>query len=128
MFDLLCQRHLPPHCQLIEGGIAGLDLLCHLENTGVVVFVDAVSGFTVPGEMTVLVPDNLLSLCPPPRYGHGAGLVYLLAVLPRVCQGSLPREIHVVGLEGTCTMATLERAADTAMALTALPPLASHCH
>jgi hypothetical protein len=38
----------------VEGGTAGLNLLCHLEQAKIVVFVDAVSGFTHPGHMVVL--------------------------------------------------------------------------
>ena len=37
------------------------------------------------------------------HFDHGAGLAYLLTVLPKVCDGELPEEIVLVGLEGECT-------------------------
>lgn len=119
VYDLLRQRPLPSHCELIEGGVSGLNLLCHLENVGVVVFVDAVSGFALPGKMTVLTRARIVAECDSPHYGHDAGVAYLLALLPRVCDGPLPREIYLVGLEGDCPARTLEQAADAAMKLTA---------
>jgi hydrogenase maturation protease len=123
VYDRLCRKTIPAHTDLVEGGIAGLDLLCHLEQAGVVVFVDAVSGFTRPGQMIVLTGQQVQAACPEPAYGHLAGITYLLAVLPRVCQGPLPEAIFLVGLEGRCDSQTLDRAADTALTLTRKNPV-----
>lgn len=102
---------LSPEIELIEGGLAGLNLLPLLEQGGRVVFVDSVRGFTQPGEIVLV---DCRKQMPPGNAGHfdhDAGLAYLLAVLPRVCEGELPREIVLVGLEGRWSEKTIERAA-----------------
>jgi hydrogenase maturation protease len=123
VYDRLCRKKIPAHTDLVEGGTAGLNLLCHLEQAKIVVFVDAVSGFTRPGHMVVLTRQQVQAACPKPVYGHSAGIAYLLAVLPRVCQGPLPEEIFLVGLEGRCDSHTLDRAADAALTLTRKTPV-----
>lgn len=102
---------LPRHIELIEGGLAGLNLLPLLEQGGRVVFVDSVRGFTQPGEIILLDCRDGVPTDDAGHFDHGAGLAYLLAVLPRVCDGELPKEIALVGLEGQCTGKTIERAA-----------------
>jgi len=101
---------LPAEIELIEGGLAGLNLLPFLERGGRVVFVDAVSGFTRPGEI-VLLDSSQISGTAAGHFDHEAGLAYLLAILPRVCEGELPEKIVLVGLEGHCNRQTIERAA-----------------
>lgn len=123
VYDRLCRKKIPAHTDLVEGGIAGLNLLCHLEQAGVVVFVDAVSGFTRPGHMVLLNGQQVQAACPRPAYGHAAGIPYLLAVLPRVCHGPLPETIFLVGLEGRCDSITLDRAADAALTMTRKNPV-----
>jgi hydrogenase maturation protease len=102
---------LPPEIELIEGGLAGLNLLPLLEQGGRVVFVDSVKGFTQPGEIILLDCRDGVPQGDAGHFDHGAGLAYLLAVLPRVCDGELPQEIVLIGLEGQCTGKTIERAA-----------------
>ena len=118
VFDRLQEMDpLPAGIEIVEGGLAGLNLLPLLEQGGRVVFVDAVKGFTRPGEIVLL--DHREILHPPDEghFDHGAGLAYVLAVLPKVCDGDLPEEIVLVGLEGECTRQTIERAAGLSLAL-----------
>lgn len=109
--ELEQMQPLPPPIELIEGGLAGLNLLPLLEQGGRVVFVDSVKGFTQSGEIILLDCRDGLPTDDADHFDHGAGLAYLLAVLPRVCDGELPREIVLVGLEGQCSGKTIERAA-----------------
>lgn len=111
VYDRLQTRDLPDGVRVIEGGLAGLNLLPLLERGGRVVFVDAVSGFAEAGTIVVLDRDTLLRQTSAPVYGHSAGLPYLLAVLPHVCEGTLPEEITLVGLEGLCTSEVIDEAA-----------------
>lgn len=109
--ELEKMQPLPPQIDLIEGGLAGLNLLPLLEQGGRVVFVDSVKGFTQPGEIILLDCWKEMPRHDAGHFDHGAGLAYLLAVLPRVCDGEPPQEITLVGLEGQCTEKTIKHAA-----------------
>ena len=111
VYDKLQDSVLPAGVELIEGGLAGLNLLPHLEQGGRVIFVDAVTGFTPEGGVVVIDHATLLKQAEAPGYGHEAGLPYLLHVLPEVYEGEMPREILLVGLEGACTKETIAHAA-----------------
>ena len=115
VYDRLVLKKIPEHIELIEGGIAGLNLLCFLENVVNVVFVDAVCGFTAPGEIVVLNKEQIKNEIRDKHYGHYSGIAYLLTVLPKVCEGDLPRKIFLIGLEGRCSPQTINRAADMAI-------------
>lgn len=117
VFDRLRQRTLPKDIQLSEGGLAGLDLLPLLEQGGRVVFVDAVSGFTDAGRIVLLDQQELLCQTTDPAYGHNAGLPYLLAILPHVCEGTLPEAVTLIGLEGVCSSAVIDEAAALSIAI-----------
>ena len=119
VYDKLRKWALPDNIQVIEGGLVGLDLLPLLEQGGRVVFVDAVSGFTEDGPIVVIDQHNLLQQTEEPTYGHEAGLPYLLAVLPHVCEGTLPEEITLVGLQGLCSDAVIDEAAALSLAIAA---------
>ncbi len=99
IYDILRTRKLPENCRLIEGGLAGLNLLSQLEDGGRIVFVDTVTGFTGPGRTVILSVEQVIATFENGGYDHAAGLPYLLAILPRVCTGSLPEEIIVLGIE-----------------------------
>ena len=105
--------------EIIEGGLAGLNLLPLLERGGRVVLVDAVSGFTQPGHIVLLDHHEILHSFDRNHFDHGAGLAYLLAVLPKVCDGEMPEEIVLVGLEGECNQQTINRAAQLSMCIAA---------
>ncbi len=120
VFDRLwAMRPLPAGIELVEGGMAGLNLLPLLEQGGRVVFVDAVKGFTREGEIILLGHQEILQAPDSLRFDHGAGLPYLLAVLPKVCDGELPEEIVLVGLEGRCDAVAIEKAAEMSLAIAA---------
>ncbi len=103
--------------QIHEGGIAGLHLLPLLELGGRVVFIDAVAGFTQPGEIILLSHQEIMEVSTEKHYGHEAGLVYLLSVLPKVCDGVEPEEIILVGLEGLCSPQRIKQAARLSMTI-----------
>ncbi|KJR99224.1 MAG: hypothetical protein VR65_17670 [Desulfobulbaceae bacterium BRH_c16a] len=120
VFDCLqAMQPLPHGIELIEGGLIGLNLLPLLEQGGRVVFVDAVKGFAEAGEVVLLDRQEILDTESQPHFDHGAGLPYVLAVLPQVCDGILPEEIVLLGLEGECTKQTIERAAAMSIAVAA---------
>lgn len=108
---------LPAAIELIEGGLAGLNLLPHLEQGGRVVFVDSVRGFTEPGGIVLLDGREIAGSLNTDHFDHGAGLSYLLAVLPEVYEGELPEETVLVGLEGECSEQTIQRAAELSVRL-----------
>lgn len=106
---------LPDGISLIEGGLAGLNLLPLLETGGRIVFVDAVKGFADAGQVVVLAQEDILGNSSELHFDHAAGIHYLLTVLPLVCEGKLPEEIMLVGLEGECSTRMIERAADISL-------------
>ena len=116
---LQAMQPLPAGIRLVEGGLAGLNLLPLLEQGGRVVFVDAVAGFGQPGEIILLDQLEILDSAEPSRFGHDAGLPYVLAVLPGVCEGELPEEIVLVGLEGECPPPIIEQAARMSLVIAA---------
>ncbi len=118
VFDCIQEmRPLPSGIELVEGGLAGLNLLPLLERGGRVVFVDTVRGFTQAGDIVFLSHREILQSPGQFRFGHEAGLPYLLAVLPKVCEGELPEDIVLLGLEGRCGQETLEKAAKMSVAI-----------
>ncbi len=117
VYERLRLKAIPEHTELIEGGLAGLNLLSFLEDVSTVVFVDSVSGFTSPGEIVVLNEKEIKAELNDLQYGHAAGIPYLLALLPAVCEGELPDRVFLVGLEGRCSCDTVDRAANLAIAM-----------
>lgn len=102
---------------LVEGGMGGLNLLSFLEQGGRVVFVDAVQDIAAPGDVVILSAQDIIATLSQKHFGHEAGLPYLLSVLPNVCEGELPEEILLVGVEGEYTSDTIETAADLCLSL-----------
>ena len=118
VFDRLQKMHpFPCGVKVIEGGMAGLNLLPLLEQGGRVVFVDAVAGFTRPGEIVLLSHQEIMETERADHFNHGTGLSYLFTVLPRVCDGKLPEEIVLVGLEGEPNLQMVEQAAIMSVAI-----------
>ena len=118
VFDRLREMSpAPAGIEIIDGGLAGLNLLPLLERGGRVVFVDAVRGFSGPGEVVLLDQQEILRTLGACHFDHSAGLAYVLTVLPRVCDGELPEEIVLVGLEGAYTPEMIERAAGLSLTL-----------
>lgn len=94
----------------------GLNLLPFLEHGGRIVFVDCVSGFTRAGSLIVLDRDAIIA-GEAGHYGHNAGLAYVLSVLPKVCEGELPEEIVLVGIEGRYTEQLVDEAANLTVSI-----------
>jgi hydrogenase maturation protease len=113
VFEQLSGQALPKGIEVVDGGLGGLDLLRFIEGAEQVVFVDSTCGFGTPGQTVVLRTEDVAALAEG-AYSHGAGLPYLLRVLPHVCQGPIPA-ISVVGMEGEPSRKTIEEAADLAV-------------
>ncbi len=108
---------LPDDLDIVEGGLQGLNLLPLLERGGRVVFVDAVSGFAEPGHIVLLNQEQIRASAGSDHFGHDAGLAYLLAILPAVCEGTMPEEIVLVGIEGACSPHLVEQAAQASLTI-----------
>lgn len=96
VYDHLASTPLPADIALIDGGLCGLDLLRVIEGRRRVVFADAVTGMAAADEIVVLNRTEVAAYAE--SYGHGAGLPYLLHLLPQICPAPLP-EIALVGTE-----------------------------
>lgn len=96
VYDHLASMPLPGDIVLIDGGLCGLDLLSLMENKRRVVFADAVTGMAADEAIIVLNRTEVAACAS--HYGHGAGLPYLLHLLPQVCAGPMP-EVVLVGAE-----------------------------
>lgn len=98
VYDTLAGMERPAGVDIVDGGLAGLNLLRYLEDGKPVVFVDAVSGFAPVGEITVIDGD-IIARQATGKFGHEAGLPFLLHVLPAVVDNPPPR-IRLIGCEG----------------------------
>jgi hydrogenase maturation protease len=113
VYDRLAQQPVPSDVEVIDGGLGGLGLLRFVDGSQRVVFVDAVTGFGLPGEVVVLGALEAAQAAPN-GYDHAAGLAYLLRVLPNVCEQAIP-EVFVVGLEGRVDEEAIATAAEMAL-------------
>lgn len=113
VYDRLTRRELPRDVEVIDGGLAGLDLLRFVQGAQRVVFVDAVSGSDGPDGVLVLDVDEAARLAGA-MYDHSAGLGYLLRVLPEVCEGTIP-EVLLVGVQGVPDQSAIAAAADMSL-------------
>ena len=115
VYDYLRPLVLPAGIELIDGGLAGLDLLRYLEGAEQVVFVDSVSGAQRGDLNTVLIlAEEQVAALASSRYDHSAGLAYLLRILPEVCDEPLP-QVTLVGIEGHPDQAAIHKAAAIAL-------------
>lgn len=112
-YDRLSKRVLPPEVEIIDGGLAGLDLLRFLEGAERVIFVDSVSGFALPNQTVILAPEDVAPSASE-RHDHSSGLAYLLRILPEVWEGDLP-QIILIGVEGHADDETIDEAANLAL-------------
>jgi len=113
VFDELRRRRLPEGVELVDGGLAGLDLLRWVEGCERVVFVDTVSGFGAPGDVLLIdAPDQAFEQ--PAHLDHDAGFEYLLAMAPLVVDGPA-FEMVMVGLEPPTSKASVRRAAEMSL-------------
>ncbi len=98
VYDQLAIHRLPGDIEVIDGGLAGLNLLRFMYGADRIVFIDAVNGFK-PFDGVIVLNAKDASRHADTIFGHSAGLAYCLRVLPEVHDGKLP-EIFVVGIEG----------------------------
>ena len=113
VYDLLVSNRLPGDIEVIDGGLAGLNLLRFIHGADRVVFIDAVNGFRPSGGVIVLDAKDA-SRHADTIFGHSAGIAYCLRVLPEVHDGKLP-EIFVVGIEGTTDPDKILKAAEMSL-------------
>jgi hydrogenase maturation protease len=120
--DRLAAAGLPPGLELVDGGLAGLDLGRLVKGAERVVFVDATVGFApAPGTRAVVVlSSEEVAAEAAPHFDHAAGLPYLLRALPAILEEP-PPPIEVVGVEGALDEALLDQAAATALRLALRP-------
>jgi len=97
---------------ILDGGLCGLDLLRLVEHRQRVVFVDAVAGLAESGATVVLSRAQIAAHAG--GYGHGAGLPYLLQLLPALHPLPLP-EIVLVGSEGEPDAPMIRQVAELSM-------------
>jgi len=101
VYDRLVSDRFPKDIAVIDGGLAGLNLLRFIQGADRVVFIDAVNGFRPFGDVMVLDAGEA-SQHADKIFGHSAGLAYCLKILPEIYNDKLP-EIFVVGIEGTAS-------------------------
>ena len=101
VYDHLSRQRLPDNVQVIDGGLAGLNLLQFVESARRVVFVDALEKANPTGGRAV-------------PYDHAAGLDYLLQVIPAVCKET-PPEIILLGIESDADEQTIALAAEACL-------------
>lgn len=116
VYDYLAAQDLPPAVQLIDGGLAGLDLLRFIDQAARVILVDSIAGFNPDTEVMALTLDEVLAATSAPSFSHGDGLGYLLHALPELYPDRTP-EVHVVGIQGTPEPALIRQAAETSLHL-----------
>lgn len=109
VYDVLAAMEPASGIDVIDGGLAGLNLLQHLDDGRAAVFVDNVAGYAAPGELVVIEGDELCRQ-PAGAYGHEAGLPFLLQVLPQVVDRP-PHRIRLLGCEGLASDTTVLAAA-----------------
>jgi hydrogenase maturation protease len=115
VYDVLAALPRPAQVEVVDGGLAGLDLLRLLDDGREVVLVDAVDGFAEPGALTVLDGAEVARQADG-TYGHQAGLPFLLQVLPLAAEHPPPR-IRLVGCEGIASEAAVRAAARLSLQL-----------
>ncbi|SLM32241.1 putative Hydrogenase maturation protease [Desulfamplus magnetovallimortis] len=136
VYEYLLEKRLPDNTELIEGGIAGLNLLPFLEDASTVVFVDSISGFSgKPSSLTphehhhkngecickynkdivVLKEEDIKQELNDPHYGHHSGVAYLLTIFSNIYRKEHNCNFFLVGLEGECCKKKIEEAAKKAI-------------
>lgn len=119
VYDTLADMERPAAVEIVDGGLAGIDLLRFLEDGRPIIFVDAVSGFAPIGEITVIDGDEITRQDTGP-FGHEAGLPFLLRLLPAVVDNPPPR-IRLVGCEGVASDGAVLHAARLSLQLAQEP-------
>lgn len=113
--DQLSCAPLPDGVGLLDGGLRGLNLLGSVEGASRLVFVDALRGFAVDGQVSVVEGTGAIDRADE-GFGHSSGLGYLLRALEVGCEGPAPRWV-VVGAQGAADEALVAAVARRALDL-----------
>lgn len=116
VYDYLQDQDLPAAVQLVDGGLAGINLIRFVENAARVIFVDTVSGFAPDQEILILDLAEVTEATTCSSLGHDDGLLYLLHSLPEVLSNKMP-EIYFVGIQGAPRTQLIHQAAETSLQL-----------
>ncbi len=115
VYDILTESGPPAEVEIVDGGLAGLDLLPLLGNGDRVVFVDAAWGLADEPGVVVVDEARLLAASDPAPYGHGAGLPFLLRMRRQIFPDAALPEVLLVGIEGEADPGALREAAAVAV-------------
>jgi hydrogenase maturation protease len=109
VYDHIMGGSIPEGVDVIDGGLAGLNLLRFFDGAVRVVIVDAVTGFRSSGGVLALTARDAERNAGA-GFDHSAGIAYCLRMLPYVHEGRLP-EIFLVGIQGAATPDRISKAA-----------------
>lgn len=117
VYDYLSKVIRPPHIEIIEGGLAGLDLLYFFTDAHRLVFIDAVEGFGLPGEMIIFGATEIAQFAVT-CLDHNSGLPYLLRVMLELGEHD-PALVRIIGIERGYphTESSVKKIAETACVL-----------
>lgn len=101
---------MPGGVELIDGGLAGLNLLWVFDDADVVVLVDAAMGLR-QRHLPIALGIEEAATPASDRFDHAAGLPYLLRAMLEVCDGR-PPSVRVVACDGDPGNGAVEAAAD----------------
>jgi hydrogenase maturation protease len=118
VYDHLLGGSIPKGVEVIDGGLAGLNLLRFFDGALRVIIVDAVKGFRSSKGVVALTAQDA-GRHADVRFGHNAGIAYCLRILPEVHEGK-PPEIFLVGIEGIPTPDKISNAAEMSLEIAAL--------
>lgn len=113
VYDFLQSCSLPEGVSLIEGALSGLDLLPHLDDARLVIFVDSLTPPFSASDVSVLRLSDL-SADPVSRLDHASSFRYLLGMIPYVLDAPLP-EVIVLGASGVPDRNLVEKTARQAI-------------
>ncbi len=82
VYDILSKAERNPGIVLVEGGMAGLNLLAVIKDSNRVIFVDTVRGFSEEKGISLLTCDEILKKTKHMIYDHNGGFLYLIKCLP----------------------------------------------
>lgn len=118
VYGQLIERLMPDHVQVIDGGVAGLNLLRFFDGCERLIFVDSVSGDISPDRVLVLEDDELVT--DETGYSHASGLGYVLQA-DRAIRTDSPPRIFLVGASVQATEKAVTAAVDCCAQLTVDP-------
>ncbi len=109
VYASLLKRTLPDTIQVIDGGIAGLNLLNFFDGCERLIFVDSLGEDISPDEILILKDDELIT--EEAAYSHASGLGYVLQA-DRAIRSSISPQIFLVGAGLQATEQTVSAAVE----------------